>query len=191
MERLYTILYRFFNRIIVLFKGIKCGKRFIIHGHLKIKVRGQCEIGDNVYISSGIDMNPLCARNNGFICVEECARLSIGNSCAMSSPRIWAHQEIIIGNYVMMGGNVTIVDSDCHSLDFAKRRDARLDSRHKNSKPIYIEDDVFVGMNTMILKGVTIGARAVIGAGSVVTCNIPADCVAAGNPCKVIKMNEI
>ena len=53
--------------------------------------------------------------------------------------------------------------------------------------PIFIEDDVWIGAHSIILKGVTIGARSIIGAGSVVTKSIPADCVAAGNPCKVIR----
>lgn len=56
------------------------------------------------------------------------------------------------------------------------------------SAPVVIEDDVWVGAHCIILKGVTIGARSIIGAGSVVTKSIPADCVAAGNPCKVIKL---
>lgn len=55
------------------------------------------------------------------------------------------------------------------------------------SAPIVVEDDVWVGAHSIILKGVTIGARSIIGAGSVVTKSIPADCVAAGNPCRVIK----
>ena len=53
--------------------------------------------------------------------------------------------------------------------------------------PVTIEDDVWIGANCQILKGVTIGVRSVIGAGSVVTKSIPADCIAAGNPCKVIR----
>lgn len=55
------------------------------------------------------------------------------------------------------------------------------------NKPIVIEDDVLIGARSIVLKGVTIGARSVIGAGSVVVKDIPADCIAAGNPCKVIK----
>ena len=55
------------------------------------------------------------------------------------------------------------------------------------SAPIVIEDDVWVGAHSIIFKGVTIGARSIIGAGSVVTKSISADCVAAGNPCRVIK----
>lgn len=55
------------------------------------------------------------------------------------------------------------------------------------SKTIVIEDDVLIGARSVILKGVTIGARSVIGAGSVVVNDIPQDCIAAGNPCNVIK----
>ena len=56
------------------------------------------------------------------------------------------------------------------------------------SSPIVIEDDVFIGVNCIILKGVTIGARSIIAAGSVVTKSIPADCIAGGNPAKVIRL---
>lgn len=67
------------------------------------------------------------------------------------------------------------------------RRNGIADQRNKKSKPIVIEDDVWLGTNSIVLKGVTIGARTIIGAGSVVTKDIPADCIAAGNPCKVIR----
>lgn len=144
-------------------------------------------MGDNCYISSGIDLNPLCARNNGFVCVEKNALLKIGDQCAMSSPHIWSHKSITIGNNVMLGGNVTIVDSDCHSLNFEKRRIFDLDQKSKKVSPIIIEDDVFIGMNATILKGVTIGARSVVGAGSLVTTSVPADSIVAGNPAKIIK----
>ena len=66
----------------------------------------------------------------------------------------------------------------------------RTSNEGTKSAPIEIEDDVWVGAHSIILKGVTIGARSIIGAGSVVTKSIPADCVAAGNPCKVIKQYE-
>ena len=59
--------------------------------------------------------------------------------------------------------------------------------QHKKDAEVVIEDDAFIGMNTIIMKGVIIGARSVIGAGSVVTKSIPADCIAAGNPAKVTK----
>ena len=91
---------------------------------------------------------------------------------------------VTIGDNVKVGACVLITDTDAHPLDYLARRSSIEDTK---SAPIVIEDDVWVGAHSIILKGVTIGARSIIGAGSVVTKNIPADCVAAGNPCKVIK----
>ena len=72
-------------------------------------------------------------------------------------------------------------------MNYLHRRDLSVDKLHKVDSEVIIEDDVFIGMNTIILKGVTIGARSIIGAGSVITKSIPSDCIAAGNPAKVIK----
>ena len=69
-------------------------------------------------------------------------------------------------------------------MDYLIRRSS---GEGTQSAPIIIEDDVWLGAQSIILKGVTVGARTIIGAGSVVTKSIPADCVAAGNPCKVIR----
>ena len=84
----------------------------------------------------------------------------------------------------MLGANATILDSDCHSLDPVKRQIKDCDIREAQ---VVIEDDVFVGMNSIILKGVTIGRGTVIAAGSVVTHSIPEHCLAGGNPAIVIK----
>ena len=169
--------------------GINHGRNCTIHGHLSIKLSGNSEltIGDNFYYSSGRSINPLCSNREGCICVNDGARICIGNNVGMSSTILRAHKSIVIGNNVKIGGCVTILDSDAHSLNWEKRRNVDEDSACKRDAAVIIEDDVLVGMNTLILKGVTIGARSIIGAGSVVTKNIPADCIAAGNPCKVLK----
>jgi acetyltransferase-like isoleucine patch superfamily enzyme len=62
------------------------------------------------------------------------------------------------------------------------------DSRVSLNKPVIIEDDVFIGVNSMVLKGVRIGAGSLIGAGSVVTKDIPPGVIAAGVPAKVIRV---
>lgn len=80
-----------------------------------------------------------------------------------------------------------ILDSDAHSLNFLHRRDGVVDMANRIDKEIIIEDDVLIGTNCIVLKGVRIGARSIIGAGSIVTKDIPSDCIAAGNPAKVIK----
>jgi acetyltransferase-like isoleucine patch superfamily enzyme len=86
------------------------------------------------------------------------------------------------------------MDTDAHNLDYRVRASNEMigkyykDSLTAASAPITIEDDVLVGTRCIILKGVTIGARSIIGSGSVVTKSIPSDCIAAGNPCRVIRM---
>lgn len=85
-----------------------------------------------------------------------------------------------IGSFTMFGPAVQIYTAT-HPLDAATRR------LHESGRPVTIGDDVWVGGGAIILPGVTIGSRAVIGAGSVVTRDIAADVVAAGNPCRVIR----
>ena len=79
------------------------------------------------------------------------------------------------------------MDTDCHCVNYLSRRDPKIDGPQCGSSPIVIEDDAFIGMNCIILKGVTIGSRSIIAAGSVVTRSIPADCIAGGNPARVIR----
>lgn len=113
--------------------------------------------------------------------------LKIGDNCGFSSPIFFIHKGLTIGNHVNVGANVTFLDSDCHSIYHIDRHDLSTDQTNKIDKEIIIEDDVLIGMNCQILKGVHIGARSIIGAGSVVTKDVPADCIAAGNPAVVIR----
>ena len=82
-----------------------------------------------------------------------------------------------IGNAVRCSDNASIDGSVWHPND----------PRCGEPAPVIIEDNVWLGLNVIVLKGVTIGKNSVIGAGSVVTRNIPANVIAAGNPCRVIK----
>ncbi len=88
--------------------------------------------------------------------------------------------EVRIGEFTLFGPGVQIL-TPLHPLDYALRR------RQEFGKPIEIGSDVWVGGGALILAGVRIGSRAVIGAGSVVTRDIPEDAFAAGNPCRVIR----
>lgn len=153
---------------------------------LRISKRARVSIGDNFRLSGYCLTNPL---NNRRTClsVSDNAELRIGNDVGMSSPTLYVQKSLIIGNNVNLGGGTVVLDSDCHSLSYLDRRDGIADQAYKKCEGIVIEDDVLVGAYSIILKGVHIGARSVIGAGSVVTKSIPADCIAAGNPCKVIR----
>ena len=88
---------------------------------------------------------------------------------------------ITIGNNVMFGPRVSLITAT-HPLD-AHARNAGLES----GRPIIIKDNVWLGANVVVNPGVTIGANSVIGSGAVVTKDIPANVVAAGNPCRIIR----
>ena len=105
------------------------------------------------------------------------AEVRVGNDCGFSGTVIAAFNSIILGDHVVCGANTLITDSDWHPED----------PRSGAPKPVRIDDNVWLGVNATVLKGVTIGANSVIGAGSVVTANIPANVIAAGNPCKIIR----
>ena len=104
------------------------------------------------------------------------AVIEIGDNCGFSGVTIGAYEKIIIGNNVLCGANVTITDFDWHSSRYASE-----------SRPVIIHDNVWLGLNVTVLKGVEIGGNSIIGANSLVVTSIPANVIAAGNPCKVIK----
>ena len=126
------------------------------------------------------------------------ARLQVGHHCTIGpGSRIWAQDCIEIGDHVMISHNVDIHDSDSHPLDASLRREHTMqfcehglpfDMTHVATRPVRIADDVWIGFKASILKGVTIGRGAVVAAASVVSNDVPANAVVAGNPAKVVKM---
>lgn len=178
-------LYPRINRMTLKAHGVVFGRNLQIPGKVSWLLGGaRISIGDNFYFSSGDAVNPMTSNLQGAVYVEPGAELSIGNNVGMSSTRIWVHDSVAIGDNVKIGACVLVTDTDAHPMDYMARRTSNEGTK---SAPIVIEDDVWVGAHSIILKGVTIDARNIIGAGSVVTKNIPPDCVAGGNPCKVIK----
>src|SRR4051794_3736684 len=126
--------------------------------------------------------------------VGKTGRISIGDNCYLTSVILMCEFEIRIGNRVMIGWNSALTDSDFHPLDPALRiRDAialapgatakRLPIE---SKPIIIEDEVWIGPMVTILKGVTIGVGAFIEPGSIITRDIPPATRVGGNPATII-----
>lgn len=178
-------MYPRINRLILKANGAVFGKNLQIPGKVFWLIGGgKLKIGDNFYLSSGNGVNPIASNLQADVYVEPGATLTIGNNVGMSSTRLWIHESARIGNNVKIGGCVLITDTDAHPMDYVARRSSNEGTK---SAPVVIEDDVWIGAHCIILKGVTIGARSIIGAGSVVTKSIPVDCVAAGNPCRVIK----
>ena len=187
LRRVRNRLSAYANLLRLLIHGVRHGRHCVVHGKLYIKLfpSATVRIGDNFYFSSGAAVNAMCANRRGVFYATNHARIIIGDHVGMSSTVLWAHESITVGNHVKIGGNSILIDTDAHNLDYLVRRGQYTD--WGVSKPIVIEDDVFIGANCLILKGVTIGARSIVAAGSVVTRSVPADCIVGGNPARIIR----
>jgi acetyltransferase-like isoleucine patch superfamily enzyme len=128
-------------------------------------------------------------------------KISIGQDCYLGDgSRIWSGESVEIGSRVFISHNVNIHDNNAHSIDPQLRYKHFLEimsTGHPRentvgivSQPIIIEDDVWIGFNSIILKGVKIGRGAIVAAGSVVTKDVPEFSIVAGNPAKVVKNIE-
>jgi|TARA_B100000003_G_scaffold119220_1_gene106823 acetyltransferase-like isoleucine patch superfamily enzyme len=107
--------------------------------------------------------------------------LKIGKYCLITpGVRIMAAESIEIGDACMFAHGAYISDADWHGI-YDRSEPVG------NTKPIILKDNVWIGDSAIVCKGVTIGENSIIGAGAVVTKNIPANVVAAGNPAKVVK----
>jgi acetyltransferase-like isoleucine patch superfamily enzyme len=111
-------------------------------------------------------------------------RLTIGdNSYITASSVVYCADQIDIGEDCAIAWGATILDTDFHQMQYPDQADAPV------TKPVKIGNKVWIGCNSTILKGVTIGDNAVIGANSLVNRDIPANCLAAGNPARILKDN--
>ena len=160
--------------------------RFNSRSVISISPKSNVSIGDAFVLNSGPESGVVGSTPSKII-VKKGAMLSIGNNTGMSSVLIYCSDSIRIGHNVNVGGGTMINDSNHHSTDWHDREDRRRDAQNAQSAPIVIGDLVFIGARCIINKGVTIGEKSVIAAGSVVVKDIPANCIAGGNPCKVIR----
>lgn len=182
--KILYVIYTIPTMILLFIKGVKmdgvsfyCGFPYMTKSRRAvIKIGAGCRFMSITW-GNLIGLNHRCmisaTNSNGVI--------KIGNKCSFSGISIWCFKEITIGNNVRCGANVLIMDGDAHQDDPRAGKDAS----------IHIEDNVWIGTDVKILKGVTIGANTIIGAGSIVTKSIPPNVVAAGVPCKVIRNIEL
>lgn len=196
-RRLRMTFYILWNKAKFWMNDIEYGTGLQVHNvvYLTKHPKACMKIGCNVTVTSGEAFNPLCRNIRASFCLERSTSLiEIGDDTGMSSPCIWAKERISIGNRVKIGGDCILMDSDAHNLDYRVRGSReRIGKMSKDvltakTAPIIIGDDVLIGTRCIILKGVSIGDRSIIAAGSIVTKSIPADCIAGGNPCRVIRM---
>jgi acetyltransferase-like isoleucine patch superfamily enzyme len=125
-------------------------------------------------------------------------RISIGKDCYLGdNSRIWSAESVTIGDRVYMSHNVNIHDTNSHSIDPVFRHKHFLEIMSNGhpqensvdivSRALFIEDDVWIGFNSVVLKGVRVGKGSIIAAGSVVTKDVPPFSIVAGNPAQVIR----
>lgn len=148
-----------------------------------IKNKEQIFLGEKVSLHSFPDGSSFRTSLNTYF--PE-ALLEIGNYCNLNGTSIHCNEKINIGNKCMFGTGTVISDNDSHRVttDPVERRKKAV------SKPVIIKDNVWVGMNSIILKGVTIGENSIIAAGSVVVKDVPANTLAGGNPARVLRQIE-
>jgi acetyltransferase-like isoleucine patch superfamily enzyme len=160
--------------------GVEYGKN-LAGNHCVIKNEGKIKLGDNVCLNSYPDGE---SYKTGLTTFLESSSIRIGNNCWLNGTTIYARSEVIIGDNCMLGHGTIILDNNFHniSIDPVKRRCSEIVSR-----PIVLGDNVWVGRQSIILKGVNIGDNSIIAAGSVVTKNVPPDQLFGGNPASFIK----
>lgn len=165
--------------------------------------RSRCaHVGEHFWLIGGMPL------------IEGNLKITVGDHCMMfgmstfSCTRIYDEPELIVGNWsnlgyrtsisvgqrVEIGNNVRIAsgcfiaDNDGHPYDYYKRRKAHTEPVTKEQiKPIKIEDDCWIGVDCIILKGVTLGQGTIVGAKSVITRSVPPFCIVAGSPARVVK----
>ncbi len=169
--------------------GIEIPKKWTTMGIpvVNVNLKGFCRIGSNFAMHSGRKYNIIGRQQKCYFIVGPGAMLEIGNNVGISCTAIVCHRKIVIGNDVKIGGNVVIYDTDFHSLDARERNAIPESTANIRTAEVVIGDGVFIGAHSTILKGVSIGQNAIIGAGSIVTKTVPENELWAGNPAKFIK----
>lgn len=148
--------------------------------------------GSKLYIGTNVTLN---SRNKGYhinlhspvklLADRPGAVIRIGDNSRIHGTCIHAYQSVVIGNNCLIAANCQIFDGNGHDLSFPDV-DNRINTKG-TSKPVVIEDSVWIGANSIVLPGVTIGRGSVVSANSVVVKDIPPLVVVGGNPAKIIK----
>lgn len=146
--------------------------------------------------SASIQIGEHCRIDGELFVFGHGGKIQFGDWCFLGkNSRVWSAERITVGSRVLISHGVSIMDSLTHPLDPVARHQQFKDIVTRGhpkridlqESPVVIEDDVWIGAGCTVLKGVSIGARAVVGAGSVVTKSVPPDVIVAGNPARVIR----
>ncbi len=156
-----------------------------ISGMLLVKGKGSIIIGKNVTINSSLNSNPVGLSTQTILFAYPNSRIKIGNNTGISNSLLCAMREIVIEEDVRLGGGTQIFDNDFHAIRYLER--IQVPDNNISIKPVCIKKGAFIGCNCIIGKGVTVGERSILAAGSILTKSIPPDEIWGGNPATFIK----
>lgn len=186
------VIYSRYNVGYLLWKKVKFNPMkvlFLGKADIMIENGANIRIGDEFVCRSSHKYSMGCYPAS-LICVSQDAQLYIGHHSGMSNTIVYCMSGIEIGNYVNIGAETIIMDTNFHSTYWKDRIDRTLDVSCVRKSNIYIGDYVFIGARCIICKGVTIGDKSIIAAGSVVVKDVPSGEVWGGNPARFIKKIE-
>lgn len=170
-SRLFSLGFNWLLSRWYLRKATSLGKIVFTQEKPKVINKGTLRIGNVTRVWSSVNQTRLSVGKN--------AILEIGNDCRINGPTISANNRVIIGNHCRIAPHVIIMDDDFHDVN----------NRQADGKggEIIIKDYAWVATRAMVLKGVTIGRRAVVASGAVVTKDVPDYAVVGGVPAKILK----
>ena len=187
-KKLFWFILKPFMTCVLKLHGVQ-SRKTKAYGYPRVHNEGEIVLGEGVqlfstnayYVTAGFLPNCLLTTYKG-------GRIVIGKSAQLHGATVISAEEVSIGERTLVGANATIMDTDLHTINPKHRHEPFSDRVAR--KRVRIGKNVWIGLNVTILKGVEIGDNAVIGAGSVVTKDVPANCIAAGNPARVLRKIE-
>lgn len=172
--------------------GFKTNGRVLIAGPIFVRIgqSGSVTLGEGVRMFSTRNLNAIC-QNCTVIDTRKGGLIMIGERTGLSSATLVSRKSITIGKRVLIGANTCIFDHNFHALKSEDRIDRIRDDQNVKSASVIIDDDCFIGMNCIILKGTHIGAGSIVAAGSVIFgLDIPPNSLVRGNPARIEQENH-
>lgn len=188
-QQLMYSWYYILNAPALIYNQIHIGEHAHFRGIVLFKKvgSGSIIIGKNVNINSSLHADPIGGETKTILYVRKGGIIEIGDGCGISNTAIVSESHVRIGSLTNVGGGTKIYDTDFHSISSKVRLNGDYNIK---TRPVIVGSRVFIGAHCIIMKGVSIGDGAVIGAGSVVTKDVPANEIWAGNPAKFCKKVE-
>lgn len=192
MKRFIYLFWNIINKIIFRCMRVSYGKGLSTFGLVRVRKAGKCtesnmrqiRMGNHVRLNSSFYINAIGGQTYVSIAVFNNGTIKIGNNVGISNSSLFARECIEIEDDVWIGACCRIYDNDFHSVYYDERMNGNVGIK---TKKVLIKRGAFIGADCIILKGVTIGEKSVIGAGSVVTKSVPDGEIWAGNPAVYIR----